>query len=603
MYAAQSSEDTSDNADETEEDTSDNADETEDDTSDVTAQSDEDTSGSDGETEEDTSGSDGETEEDTSSTADVTDVTDTSGHGTAVTGIIAAQTDNEQYVAGIADGAELIIIKAFDDQTSSDLEHIISALHKACEYDDLDVINMSLGATDLDEDQIALLKEPIDTLVEKGVIIIASVGNSGDDEEHYADLTYPAAFDNIIGVGAVSKNKELCYFSQRNESVFVVAPGGKETHDDSVYNAIFCLSPFEDESGGYEIEACSGTSQAAPHVAAVAAIAKSIYPELTTAQFMEILIDTSEDLGDEGYDTSYGYGFIDAEKIIERVNALANPEPAPYVYDPENYKNLSYDAETAQITVETNDTEAVVFAADYDEYRRLVSLKLINLSDLEDENGVYTYDLGDEMIPDKLFLWHGMIGCIDSWVSDEYAALATPSPSPAETAEPTETTDPAETTEPTETTDPAETTEPTETTSPALEMFEAINTARADLGLDALIYDEDVAEFALSHSQYMLKVGETTLDDEDEDGTTIEISDRFSAAMKSGVIPSASYSESVVSYIGDAASLMEAITNNAGYRSVYSTMMSTTFTHIGIGASDEDEEGRIYWTFDFYYES
>lgn len=100
-----------------------------------------------------------------------------------------------------------------------------------------------------------------------------------------------------------------------------------------------------------------------------------------------------------------------------------------------------------------------------------------------------------------------------------------------------------------------------------------------------------------------MKVGETTLDDEDEDGTTIEISDRFSAAMKSGVIPSASYSESVVSYIGDAASLMEAITNNAGYRSVYSTMMSTTFTHIGIGASDEDEEGRIYWTFDFYYES
>ncbi len=614
MYAAQSSEDTSDNADGTDEDTSDVTAESDEDASGTGSETEDDTSGSGSETEDDTSGSGSETEEDTSDVTDVTDVTDTSGHGTTVAGIIAAQTNNGEYLAGIADEAELIIIKVFDDHTSSDLEHIIAALHMACEYDGLDVINMSLGATDLDEDQIALLKEPIDTLTEKGVIIIASVGNSGADEVHYADLTYPAAFDNVIGVGAVSRDKELCYFSQRNDSVFVVAPGGKHLQTDSTYDSIFCLSPVESADGGYAIEGCSGTSQAAPHVSAVAAVAKSIYPELTTAQFMEILKETSEDLGDEGYDTNYGYGLIDAEKVIERVEELAGinsttepteePTPTPeFTFDPNNYSNLSYNAETAEITVETNDTDAVIFAADYDESRRLVSLKIINLSELESDNGVYTYNMGNEMIPDKLFLWHGMMACISAWVSDEYAALPTETPIPEETAAPEETTEPTETTEPAETTVPAETAEPTETSSPEQTMFEAINAARADQELDALIYDDDVAKFALSHSQYMLKVGTTTFDDEDENGKIIEINDRFSAATQSGVIPSATYSEAVVSYIGDAEALMEDITKNAGYRTVYTTMMSTTFTHIGIGASDEDEDGRIYWTFDFYYEN
>jgi subtilisin family serine protease len=446
------------------------------------------------------------------------DVTDTLGHGTFVTGIIGAETNNKKALSGIADKAELIEIKAFDSSQSTNLSAIISALNKASQYD-VDVVNMSLGAQGITGAEKTLFENAINKLVKKGVIVVAAVGNDGT-----ATLSYPAALDNVIGVGAVATNKEICYFSQRNKSVFVVAPGGVLNKGDAT-GYIWGLGLTANANvGGEYLSGGDGTSFSAPQVSAVATIAKSIYPDLTEAQFKQILIDTSEDLGDEGYDTLYGYGLIDADKIISEVEKLANitstteptTEPTveptieptieptetsePFVYDPENYQELTY--EDGIIKVETTDTEAVIYEAKYDEYGVLIGIETVKLSDLEANGDTYTIEVSEE--PSKLFLWHGLISCIDAWVSENYTPPIeeTPTPTTEATIEPT--TSPSEEPSVEETPEPSPTAEPTATPRPMAdyetELLSLINQEREKNSLTAYVNSEKCTQIARGYT-------------------------------------------------------------------------------------------------------
>ena len=109
----------------------------------------------------------------------------------------------------------LVPLKCFDDKTTN-VSVICKAIYGAVDDFGCDVINMSFG---LMEDSIAL-KEAIDYAAGKGVIIVAAVGNDGTEE-----LCYPAAYDNVIGVGSVDKNEGVSSVSQHNKSVFITAPG------------------------------------------------------------------------------------------------------------------------------------------------------------------------------------------------------------------------------------------------------------------------------------------------------------------------------------------------------------------------------------------
>lgn len=366
---------------------------------------------------------------------DTEDITDHIGHGTFVTGIIAAKTNNKMDLAGIADKSKIVSIKAFDNGKATNTSTLIKALDEVYNTDEIDVLNMSLGTdTDkqIEEATLDMFEEAINKVIDKGVIVIAAVGNDGSE-----GLSYPAAFENVIGVGAVAENKHKCDFSQFNESVFVVAPGGKEitieeadTEEES--REIVGLSGSTSDG----LMAGHGTSFAAPHVAGVAAIAKSIYPDLNTAQFKEILKNTSEDLGDSGYDTYYGYGLIDADKVITEVEKLApektpmpsaSPSPTPiaeptptptpgFVLNPDDYRELTYVKESGKAVIETDDREAVVYAVKFDG-AALKSIEMIKIKDLP-SNDEGSYEILLSEAPTKLFLWHGMIGC-KKWVNED----------------------------------------------------------------------------------------------------------------------------------------------------------------------------------------
>jgi len=233
--------------------------------------------------------------------ADTTDTEDLYGHGTSVTGIIAAGIDNETATCGIADGVSILPIKITN---SSGLSYsaFYAGLQKAVESD-CDVINMSFGGA-LSAYAMAEINVVMKQAEEKGMIVVAAVGNSGS-----TSVLYPAGAETVVGVGALNSDGTLWSKSQRNSSVFVTVPG----------NNVEVLN----KTGGVKIG--SGTSYASPMVAAVAALVKQIKPDCTPEEFRALLQKTAVDAGEEGYDTSYGHGTVNIENIISELEESLPP--------------------------------------------------------------------------------------------------------------------------------------------------------------------------------------------------------------------------------------------------------------------------------------
>lgn len=230
------------------------------------------------------------------------DCSDEYGHGTFVSGIIGAITDNQIGISGIASGADIIMIKCFDGKTTK-VSYVISALNYAATLN-LDIVNLSFGvALSESSTNLQLMKEAIDNLYDSGAIIVAAVGNSGN-----STLYYPAAFDNVIGVGSVDETLLYSDSSQYNNSVFVTAPGV------NIYG--LCSPDLED--GAYYKE-MTGTSFAAPYVAASIALTKECVPELTFDDICSLLKSSSKDLGEAGYDNYYGWGVLNPKVLVDNV--------------------------------------------------------------------------------------------------------------------------------------------------------------------------------------------------------------------------------------------------------------------------------------------
>ncbi|MDO4803130.1 MAG: S8 family serine peptidase, partial [Prevotellaceae bacterium] len=219
------------------------------------------------------------------------DVTDNIGHGTFVSGLISAEL-NEFGIQGVVPKAKIIPLKCFDTGTTTKVSMIKDAIYDAVDKYNVDIINMSFGLTQYS----VTLENAINYAINNGVIVIAAVGNAGTDT-----IYYPAGFSNVIGIGAVDSNGSVSSFSQNNDSVFVVAPGEGVT---STTNA-----------NGYTTK--NGTSFSTPIVTGVVAIMKNINGSISTEDVMEILKETSMDKGIEGFDTSYGYGIVNVNNIIE----------------------------------------------------------------------------------------------------------------------------------------------------------------------------------------------------------------------------------------------------------------------------------------------
>jgi hypothetical protein len=218
---------------------------------------------------------------------------DNDSHGTFVASIIAAQLDNGLCMAGSQPGVKIVPYKVFDKGRDGNLSDLLAALGDAIN-EELDVVNMSLGMSeeDISSASKGFLSELCQEAVDSGMLVIAAAGNGGDDTLHY-----PAAYPQVVGVGSVDKDGIHSAWSQTGENVYVCAPGEDVTGLKHTTNGAVAVS--------------SGTSFASPYVAAAAALAKSLRPEITQSGFMQVLRETSRDMGLSGKDRLYGYGLVD----------------------------------------------------------------------------------------------------------------------------------------------------------------------------------------------------------------------------------------------------------------------------------------------------
>lgn len=227
------------------------------------------------------------------------DPTDDHGHGTMCAGVIGANGNNGLGVAGMDWAARLMAIKVLDSTGYGYESDIASAVIYAADRG-ARVISMSLGGRLPDE----TLRLAVEYAYARGCILVASSGNDGT-----SSVSYPAAFDHVIAVGATDSADVLASFSNYGAAQDVVAPGV----------SIVTTS----RGGGYAY--FSGTSAAAPFVSGLTGLLLAKDAGLTNTEAETAIRAGAVDLGDAGWDARYGYGRIDAAA------ALSNAGPPPDV--------------------------------------------------------------------------------------------------------------------------------------------------------------------------------------------------------------------------------------------------------------------------------
>jgi len=247
------------------------------------------------------------------------DVTDSMGHGTFIGGVIAAATNNGKGIAGIADRATLVPLKCFSASSDTSVAHVIKAIYRAIDVYDVDVINLSLGLAE----NLQAFKDAIEYAEKCGVIVVSAVGNNYDTR-----IFYPAAYNSVIGVGSVDRLGNHSSFSQVNSSVFIAAPGED------------LLSLGHDSENSYAQG--KGTSHAASHVTALAALALEYNPKLTPAEFRDILAASADDLGTRGYDQYYGHGRINIKRALEELTKYGTGNTPPAAVGQAHSAQASY---------------------------------------------------------------------------------------------------------------------------------------------------------------------------------------------------------------------------------------------------------------------
>lgn len=215
------------------------------------------------------------------------DPMDDHGHGTHVSGIVAALLNN----IGIAGTAQVQIMAEkvlANDGGGWDYwiaDGVINATDAGA-----DIISMSFGGS-----YSEIVENAIEYAYDRGVILVAASGND------YRKLKrYPAAYDEVIAVGATDQLDNLAEFSNYGYWLELAAPG------------VNIFSTLLNNGYGYK----SGTSMATPYVSAVAALILSNHPQFKRDAARYWLRDTAEDLGPPGFDASFGYGRINAHNAV-----------------------------------------------------------------------------------------------------------------------------------------------------------------------------------------------------------------------------------------------------------------------------------------------
>ncbi|WP_052343544.1 S8 family serine peptidase [Bacillus massiliigorillae] len=224
---------------------------------------------------------------------------DDQGHGTFVSGLIAANTNNAKGIAGVAGTGDVKIlpVKVMNKSGIGDAFSIAKGIEYAIEKE-VDVINLSISG-----EYSEAIEQAINKAHDAGIVVVAAAGNGGGN----ADTSYPAALPNVISVGAIAAKDQVYNGSNYGSTLDLVAPGV------SVISTAIS-GDLGDENGYYKTG--TGTSYAAPHVSAIAALYKIQNPTASASEIEVALTSTATDLNEEGWDEKTGFGKVNAAAAL-----------------------------------------------------------------------------------------------------------------------------------------------------------------------------------------------------------------------------------------------------------------------------------------------
>lgn len=232
---------------------------------------------------------------------------DPNGHGTHVAGIVASLRGNDQGGAGLAPGVKILPVRVLDESGSGDHSDIARGVIWAADHG-ADVMNLSLGGPE----DTQVLRQAVAYARSKGVVVVVAAGNSAFQGN---PVIYPAAYADVVSVAASSPGDSRAIFSSYGPYVDVTAPG------------LSILSTYP----GNQYAFLSGTSMAAPYVAAAAALTLESHPSMSAASVSSRLVSSAQDLGVPGRDDEFGAGMVDP--LSSRTDGVPRKAPPP---DPSN---------------------------------------------------------------------------------------------------------------------------------------------------------------------------------------------------------------------------------------------------------------------------
>jgi type VII secretion-associated serine protease mycosin len=235
------------------------------------------------------------------------------GHGTAVASIIAARPIAGIGLRGLAPAATIVPIRVSEQTDASaptagagGVAELTAGIRAATAHRPKPtVINLSISTT---TDNTGLRAAVAEALA-ADIVVVAAAGNQHDRGD---PTPYPAAYDGVVGVGAVGPDSVRIASSQIGSYVDIVAPGTQ------VIGAL--------PTAGHAVY--EGTSFAAPFVAATAALIRARWPELHQADVVRRLLATADPAPGGRPSAEYGYGVLDPMRALTEVLVGAGPVPS-----------------------------------------------------------------------------------------------------------------------------------------------------------------------------------------------------------------------------------------------------------------------------------
>ncbi|HNZ07499.1 MAG TPA: S8 family serine peptidase [Candidatus Cloacimonadota bacterium] len=280
------------------------------------------------------------------------DPTDTNGHGTAVSGIVAAIADNGIGAAGVAGNTKVMPLKVLNSANALLFTNIANAVIHAAD-NDADLINLSLGGAGSEGANPSMDAALEYAYSNAGIPIFASTGNNNQ-----STILYPSNHNKVISVGAATPTGGRKSTITEDGEYWWGSNYGSTVQDSPTAIDIMgpTILPTTDilGAGGYSnsdyYSWFNGTSCASPYVAGVAALLLSRDPSLSPAEVREALVNSATDMmpeGGTGWDRFTGYGLVNANAAL---NYIA--DPAQITWAPTSIETTLAAGQTASIPIQ-----------------------------------------------------------------------------------------------------------------------------------------------------------------------------------------------------------------------------------------------------------